>query len=239
VQVDSSEDECDAHGPEYDAVEEEGDGDAVENENHESSDEEERENDAAENENQESSEAEHSHDDYYEDEPFPVQQSEDTNVAKRAPGRKPANADADTTSWCHDTLVCFLKTVVAHNPFAKHGAAKIANKWQEIANDMARATRLLGVNAVTARPEALRIKFGRLKTQLKNFRESGKSTRQSGLASVRARNAEMSELADIMDECINLQKDIAEQKNLKKTTDKAAKQCMLKVACVVLNSSDE
>ena len=49
----------------------------------------------------------------------------------------------------------------------------------------------------------------------------------------------MSELADIMDECINLQKDIAEQKKWKKTTDKAAKQCMLKVACVVLNSSDE
>lgn len=229
MQVHSSEDECDAHGPEYDAVEEEGDGDAVENENHESSD----------NENQESSEAEHSHDDYDEDEPFPVQQSEDIKVAKRAPGRKPANVDADTTSWCHDTLVCFLKTVVAHNPFAKDGAAKIANKWQDIANDMARATRLLGVNAVTARPEALRIKFGRLKAQLKNFRESGKSTRQSGLASVRARNAEMSELADIMDECINLQKDIAEQKKLKKTTDEAAKQCMLKIACVVLKSSHE
>lgn len=219
VQVDSSSDEEShvhnlvGHCKEYDAVDDE------------------EEEDAAENEKHASSENEHSHDDYDDEESFSLQQSEETNVAKRAPGRKPANVDADTTSWCHDTLVCFLKTVVAHNPFAKHGAAKIGNKWQEIANDMARATRLLGVNAVTARPEALRIKFGRLKAQLKNFRESGKSTRQSGLASVRARNAEMSELADIMDECINLQKDVADHKKWKKTSDEAAKKCM-NVACL-------
>jgi hypothetical protein len=175
-------------------------------------------------ENDESSQEDHGYED--DDEECSVQESQDTNVSKRAPGRKPANGDVDTTSWCHDTLVCFLRTVVAHNPFAKHGAAKIAHKWQEIANDMARATRLLGVNAITARPEALRIKFGRLKIQLRNFRASGKSSRQSGLASVRAKNAELSELADIMDECVNLQKDVADQKKLKKSSEEAAKKCM-------------
>jgi hypothetical protein len=142
----------------------------------------------------------------------------------RAPGRKPSSADVDTTIWCHDTLVCFLKVVVARNPFEKQ-AGKIADKWAEIAMDMSQATSQMGIHAVTARPDALRIKFARLKIQLRNFRQSGKSSRQSGIASVRERDKHMSELADVMDECINLQKDIQEVKSAKKESDEAAKKC--------------
>lgn len=142
----------------------------------------------------------------------------------RAPGRKPTNADADTTIWCQDTLVCFLRTVVARNPFEKQ-TGKISDKWAEIAFDMSQATSQMGIHAVTARPDALRIKFARLKTQLKNFRQHGKSGRQSGIASVRERNKHMSELADVMDECLNLQKDVQEVKSAKKDSDEAAKKC--------------
>jgi hypothetical protein len=142
----------------------------------------------------------------------------------RAPGRKPKDDDADTTVWCHATEVTFLRLVVAHNPFAKH-SGKISEKWKEIALEMAQSTRLMGVNSVTASSEALRMKFRRLKDKLKNFRESGKSSRQSGLASVREKDKEKRALAEIMDECLNLQKDVEEIRQTKKETDDAAKKC--------------
>lgn len=150
---------------------------------------------------------------------------DDHQIVKRAPGRKPNASDADTTNWCQDTLVTFLRTVVAHNPFLKQGASKLCDKWLEVANEMARCTRHLGVHAVTARPDTLRIKFARLKTSLKNFRASGKCSRQSGIASVRAKNENMAELADIMDECLNLQKDVDEHRQKKKESHEAAKKC--------------
>jgi hypothetical protein len=142
---------------------------------------------------------------------------------KRGPGRKPnTETDADATNWCHDTELTFLKTVVARNPFAKH-SGRISDKWQDIAYDMAESTRDMGVHAVTARPDALRVKFARLKTRLKNFRQGGKSARQSGIASVQARNKDWSKQAEVMDECLNLQKDVQEHKNTKKQVAQAAK----------------
>jgi len=140
-------------------------------------------------------------------------------------GRKPKNDnDADATIWCHDTELTFLKVVVARNPFAKH-SGKISEKWQEIAMDMVNSTRGMGDYAVTARPDALRIKFGRMKLRLKNFRQSGKSARQSGIASVRARNEQLTAQADAMDECLNLQKDVQDERQCKKESEDAAKKC--------------
>jgi hypothetical protein len=142
----------------------------------------------------------------------------------RGRGRKPkSDNDVDATNWCHETELTFLKTVVAHNPFAKMGCSKIGDKWQDIALDLAAATRHMGVHAVTARPDALRVKFTRLKLRLKNFRQNGKGARQSGVASVQARNAEYSKQAESMDECLNLQRDVAHTKSTKKKCDEAAK----------------
>jgi cobalamin biosynthesis protein CobT len=160
--------------------------------------------------------------------------AEQAGIVHRRTGRKPKNVnDADATNWCHDTLMSFLRTVVARNPFAKH-SGKISDKWQEIAMDMANSTRGMGAYAVTARPDALRIKFARLKVQLKNFRQSGKSARQSGIASVRERNEQLSAQADVMDECLNLQKDVDEIRNTKKLCEAAAKKRNAPLYCSIL-----
>jgi hypothetical protein len=141
----------------------------------------------------------------------------------RGRGRKPKTQDdADPTNWCHDTELTFLKTIVARNPFAKQ-SGKIGDKWQDIALDMAQSTRGMGAFAVTATPDALRVKFTRLKLRLKNFRQNGKSARQSGIASVQERNAHLSQQAEAMDECLNLQKDIQESRSTKKLCDAASK----------------
>jgi hypothetical protein len=104
-------------------------------------------------------------------------------------------------------------------------SGKISEKWHDIALDMAQSTREMGEFAVTARADALRIKFARMKTKLKNFRQNGKSSRQSGIAGVRERDKNMAELADLMDECLNLQKDVQDMKDCKKNAADAAKKC--------------
>jgi hypothetical protein len=115
---------------------------------------------------------------------YSEQQPSKVTEGRKVAGRKPKGGEEDATNWCHDTHVTFLKTVVARNPFVKQGC-RISDKWGDIALDMAQSTRALGEFAVTARADALRIKFTRLKSYLKNFRQGGRSARQSGIASVR------------------------------------------------------
>ena len=146
------------------------------------------------------------------------------STAKRAPGRKRKSDEEDPTVWCQETLLTFLSIVVARNPFEKE-SGKIGDKWHDIALDMAQATRSLGVHAVTARSEALRMKFTRLKLQLKNWRRSGKSSRQSGIASVQLKNKNMSALAEKMDECLNLQQCVQDVKQSAKEQKNAAVSC--------------
>jgi hypothetical protein len=152
------------------------------------------------------------------------QQQSNVSGGRKIPGRKPKGGEEDATNWCQDTHVTFLNTVVARNPFVKQGC-KISEKWHDIALDMAQSTRHMKEFAVTARADALRIKFTRLKTQLKNFRQSGRCARQSGIASVRQKDENDAKLADIMDECLNLQRDVQDGKDCKKKAAEAAKQC--------------
>jgi hypothetical protein len=114
-----------------------------------------------------------------------------------------------------------LDTIVAHNPFEKCFSTrkKIGEKWDEVAVAMAEATKNLGVHAVVSTGDALRVKFAREKLRCKNYREGGKSKRQSGLGSAKDKN--MAELAEHMDACLNLQKDAEHNKDVKKNAVKA------------------
>ena len=140
------------------------------------------------------------------------------------PGRAKKSAasatDSDPVAWTHDTQITFLDTIVAHNPFEKGfgSKSKIGDKWDAIAVAMAEDTKHLEENAVVTTGDALRVKFARIKLKCKNFRDGGKSQRQSGLAAVR--DKQTAELADHMDGCLNLQKDAEHSKENLKTKRK-------------------
>ena len=136
-------------------------------------------------------------------------------------GRKASKTDTDDVTWTQETLLTFLNTIVAHNPFEKCFSTrkKIGEKWDEIAADMAKATKNLGVHAVVSTGDALRVKYAREKLRCKNYREGGKSQRQSGLGGAKDKN--LAELADHMDACLNLQKDAEHHKDAKKNAAKA------------------
>ena len=128
-------------------------------------------------------------------------------TTKRRRGRKAG--EGNDVSWTQDTLITFLGTVVAYNPFLKDGS-KIAEKWDVIAEEMARSTAHLGEHAVRTTGANLRVKFRRLQLELKNYRAGGKQHTQSGLGGVK--NVDKSALADKMDECCNLQQDVVANK---------------------------
>lgn len=146
---------------------------------------------------------------------------EDGQTRGKPRGRKASKTDCDDVTWTQETLITFLDTIVAHNPFEKCFSTrkKIGEKWDEIAVAMAEATKNLGVHAVVSTGDALRVKYAREKLRCKNYREGGKSKKMSGLASAKDKN--LAELADHMDGCLNLQKEAEHNKDAKKNAVKS------------------
>lgn len=160
-----------------------------------------------------------------------LEQSEESDnvLQPLAPGveepgsrRKRSGPKADNQRWSHVTLMTFLETVVAYNPFVKESGTNIDEKWQRISEEMSKSTCDLGEDHVTCNAKTLRAKFTRLKAELKRFTSSSKVAKVSGQAGFE-KDKRLRELAEKMEECLVLIRDADLHRSQKKEAGDAMK----------------
>jgi hypothetical protein len=71
--------------------------------------------------------------------------------------RKRPVSKAEVQRWRQETLITFLETVIAYNPFVKDSGSSIDDKWNRVSEEMANSTAHLGEDRVTcnAKTEAI------------------------------------------------------------------------------------
>jgi len=117
--------------------------------------------------------------------------------------------------WTTDSLITFLRTVTAHNPFQKDTMQSIDNKWNMIAAAMSASTHHLREHHIVATAKTLRAKFTRLRRDLRTHATQSKASKVSGQAAV-IKDQDLTKLAAEMEHCNILIRDASAFKTSKR-----------------------